>query len=165
MNLGEALQLYRSVLKREPLWADAHYWYGRAIDRNSTQQPKTERRQVLKQVLAQYDRAEQLDKTLHFNLLISRSGPLAELGKPRESLAAFDGYIRAYPAFAQDLEERFPGYVAKTRGEISSRYTEKVKQHSYSQFARNNQPPRVTSVAAGCFLLFVGFNAPPLAAF
>lgn len=118
-GFDEALRLFRVVLKKQPKWADAHYWYGRAMDRASTQKTNAQRQQVLKQVLAQYDRAEQLDKGLHTFLLISRSGRLEELGRPREALAAFEGYLRVYPAFAQDLEERFPGYVAKTRTRLT----------------------------------------------
>lgn len=114
-EFDEALRLFRLVLKRQPNWADAHYWYGRAIDRASTQKSKLQRQQDLRKVLSEYKRAEQLDKGLHFPLLQLRSGPLEELGKPRESLAAFNGYLQAYPAFGKDLEERFPGYVAKKR--------------------------------------------------
>lgn len=117
-GFDESLRLFQAVLKQQPNWADAHYWYGHALDRTSRRKPSAQRQAATRQVLAHYNRAQQLDPGLRNVLLINRVSILEKLERPKEALSAFDAYIRLYPAYVRNREQQFPGIINRTRARL-----------------------------------------------
>lgn len=114
----QALLLFQQVLKKEPRWADAHFWYGRAINRASTQKPQAERKIALQRSLKHRIRAKQLDRGLYYPVLLGLWGLYSEMGRPVEALASFNAYLEKFPTFEKHLSQQSPGYVAKRRARL-----------------------------------------------
>lgn len=119
-EMDEALRLFQQVIKQEPKWADAYYWYQRAILLSEEDKGKAQAAAAAKQCLTLLNKAERLDSGLRGYALFDRYSCWLRLDNPRNALLAYNAYLRAYPGFAKDLEERWPGSVAKTRARLAT---------------------------------------------
>ena len=119
-ELEEALPLFRQIIKQKPKWADAYYWYQRALLRSEQDKGKKQSAAAAERCLTLLNRAERLDKGLRNYALFDRYSCYLRLDRPREALMAYNAYLKAYPGFAQNQEERWPGSVAKTRARLEA---------------------------------------------
>lgn len=111
----ESLTLFRKVLKKQPEWADAYFWYAAATMRTAANKSNKDYEAAAGPTIPYYDKAAKLDPGLRYFILSDKSSVLEASGRPREALAAFDGYLRAYPAYEAYWEGERPNWVAKKR--------------------------------------------------
>ena len=112
------LDLFREVLKKQPNWADAHYWYAGAVQRTAIAKGTIAYEKACAQALPHYDKAVKLDGGLRYFVLSAKSTALSAAGRPREALTAFNGYLNAYPAYETYWGDERPGWVAKERARL-----------------------------------------------
>ena len=115
----DALDLFRAVLKKQPKWADAHYWYAGAVERTAIAKGTNAYEKAVAQALPHYYKAVELDEGMRYFVLSRKATALSVVGRPREALAAFNGYLRAYPAYEKYWEDERPGWVAKERARLT----------------------------------------------
>ena len=120
LEMNDALRLFRQVIKQEPKWADAYYWYQRALLRSDQDKGKAQAMDAAKKCLALCHRAEKLDPGLREYALFDRYSCWLRLDNPRNALMAYNAYLRAYPGFEKNLNERWPGSVARERARLAS---------------------------------------------
>lgn len=100
----EAVNYLRKATRLAPDWADAHYWLGKGLDllwaskwSYASDKQAESLKQLGREQLAAYNKAEKLDPRLHVECLIGRAYAYQALGQLQLGLKYLDAYIKAEP--------------------------------------------------------------------
>lgn len=106
-----ALREMQEVVRRAPNWADAHYWYARAIGLYAISPAIAQKKAVQIHygalMLRELRRAQALDPGLLPKAHLDYQWAYRFLNKPKEALASFDAYVRGTPHFAANFDKAF----------------------------------------------------------